>query len=185
MDDGWLVMMCLTPCDPLNCNLPGSFVRGIFQASNTGVGCHFLFQRIFLTQGSNLHFLYCKQCLYVMNHWGSPVNHICMGLFLNYSASLCVRLFARTMLFWFLWLYTIIWNQKVSCLQLCFSFSRVLYLLGIFCDSIKLLGFSVKNAIGILMGTALHLWIALGSMDILIIFLQQMNTGYSFIYWYL
>ena len=58
--DGWLVMMCLTPCDTLDCNLPGSFVYGIFQSRNTGV--------IFLTQGSNLHLLYCKQCLYLMNH---------------------------------------------------------------------------------------------------------------------
>ena len=30
--------------------LPGSFVHGILQAKNTGVGCHFLLQRIFLTQ---------------------------------------------------------------------------------------------------------------------------------------
>jgi hypothetical protein len=28
-----------------------------FPGQNTGVGCHFLFQRIFLTQGSNLHLL--------------------------------------------------------------------------------------------------------------------------------
>ena len=32
---------------------------------NTGVGCHFFFQGIFLTQGSNLHFLHCS-------HPGSP-----------------------------------------------------------------------------------------------------------------
>ena len=29
-----------------------------FPSKNTGVGCHFLFQRIFLTQGSNPHLLY-------------------------------------------------------------------------------------------------------------------------------
>jgi len=32
---------------------PGSSVHGIFQARNTEMGCHFLFQQIFLTQGSN------------------------------------------------------------------------------------------------------------------------------------
>ena len=26
----------------MDCSPPGSFVRGIFQARNTGVGCHFL-----------------------------------------------------------------------------------------------------------------------------------------------
>ena len=34
---------------------------------NTGVGCHALFQGIFLTQGTNLHLLrllYCRQILY-------------------------------------------------------------------------------------------------------------------------
>jgi len=28
---------------------------------NTGVGCHFLLQGIFPTQGSNLHLLHCRQ----------------------------------------------------------------------------------------------------------------------------
>ena len=31
---------------------------------NTGVGCDFLLQRIFLTQGLNLHLLHCKWILY-------------------------------------------------------------------------------------------------------------------------
>ena len=30
---------------------------------NTGMGCHFLLQRIFLTQGSNLGLLHCRQTL--------------------------------------------------------------------------------------------------------------------------
>ena len=30
---------------------------------NTGVGCHSLLQGIFLTQGSNLHLLHCRQIL--------------------------------------------------------------------------------------------------------------------------
>ena len=33
---------------------------------NTGVGCHFLLQGIFLTQGSNPGLLHCRQVLY---HW--------------------------------------------------------------------------------------------------------------------
>ena len=42
----------------MNCSLPGPSVHGIFQARNTGVGCHFLLQGIFLTQGSNPRLLY-------------------------------------------------------------------------------------------------------------------------------
>ena len=35
-----------------------------FPGKNTGVGCHFLLQGIFLTQGSNLHLLLGRQILY-------------------------------------------------------------------------------------------------------------------------
>ena len=35
---------------------------------NTGVGCHFLLQGIFLTQGSNLGLLHCRQILYHLSH---------------------------------------------------------------------------------------------------------------------
>ena len=34
-----------------------------FPGKNSGVGCHFLFQGIFLTQGSNLPLLHCRQSL--------------------------------------------------------------------------------------------------------------------------
>ena len=37
------------------------------------MGCHFLLQAIFLTQGSNLGLLHCKQILYCLSHQGSPV----------------------------------------------------------------------------------------------------------------
>ena len=35
-----------------------------FRGKNTGVGCHFLLQGIFLTQGSNPGLLHCRQILY-------------------------------------------------------------------------------------------------------------------------
>ena len=44
---------CPTLCKPMDCSLPGSSVHEIFQAKDTGVGCHFLLQRIFPTQGLN------------------------------------------------------------------------------------------------------------------------------------
>ena len=46
---------CLTPCSPVDYSLPGSSVQGIDSpGKNDGVGCHFLLQGIFLTQGRNL-----------------------------------------------------------------------------------------------------------------------------------
>ena len=42
---------CPTLCDPIDCK-------------NTGVGCHFLLQGIFPTQGSNLGLPHCGQTLY-------------------------------------------------------------------------------------------------------------------------
>ena len=40
---------CLPLCNPMDCSLPGSSVRGILPGKNTGVGCHFFLQRIFPT----------------------------------------------------------------------------------------------------------------------------------------
>ena len=37
-----------------------------------GVGCRFLLQGIFLTQGSNLGLLHCEQILYHLSHQGNP-----------------------------------------------------------------------------------------------------------------
>ena len=42
-------------CDPMDCSPPDSFVHGISQARNTGVGYWFLPQGTFPTQGSNPH----------------------------------------------------------------------------------------------------------------------------------
>ena len=42
---------------------------------NTGVGCHFLLQRIFRTQGSNSGLPHCRQTLYRLSHQGSPENY--------------------------------------------------------------------------------------------------------------
>ena len=42
-----------------------------FPGKSTGVGCHFLLQRIFPTQGSNPDLPHCRQTLYCLNHKGS------------------------------------------------------------------------------------------------------------------
>ena len=44
-------------------------------SKNTGAGCYSLLQWIFLTQGSNLGLLHCRQILYHLSHQESPVSH--------------------------------------------------------------------------------------------------------------
>ena len=53
---------CPTLCDSTDCSPPGSFCPWNSLSKNTGVGCHFLLQGIFLTQGSN-------PCLLCFLHW--------------------------------------------------------------------------------------------------------------------
>ena len=68
-----------------------------FPGKKTGVGCHLLLQGTFLTQGSNLGFLHCRQTLYHLSHqgrhrepgyWGSKLG---WGLTL-YCKSICTVL---------------------------------------------------------------------------------------------
>ena len=59
---------CLTLCYPMDCRLPGFSVYGIFPGNSTGLGCYFLLQGIFLTQGSNPGLLHCRQMLYPLSH---------------------------------------------------------------------------------------------------------------------
>ena len=59
---------CPTLCDLMDGRLPGSQDPWGFPGKNTGVGCHFLLQGIFPTQGSNLGLLHCRQTLYCLSH---------------------------------------------------------------------------------------------------------------------
>ena len=70
----------------MDCSPPGSSVHGIFPG--TGVGCHFLLQEIFLTQGLNPHLL----CLpdwqadsLPLSHLGSPFNSVSAIKYSEYS----------------------------------------------------------------------------------------------------
>ena len=55
-----------------------------FSGKNTGVGCHFLLQGIFLTQGLNSGLLHCRQILYQLSLQGSPFSTWeCMYVNLN------------------------------------------------------------------------------------------------------
>ena len=58
----------LTLCYPMNYSLPGSTVYEIFQARILEWVAISLLQGIFLTQGSNLGLLPCRQILYQLSH---------------------------------------------------------------------------------------------------------------------
>ena len=51
-----------------------------FSGKRIGVGCHFLLQGIFLTQGSNSGLPHCRQTLCHLSHQGSLVAQSCPNL---------------------------------------------------------------------------------------------------------
>ena len=63
-----VTQLCPTLCDPMDCSPLGSSIHGNSLGKNTGVGCYFLLQGIFPTQGSNPGSLNCKQILYHLSH---------------------------------------------------------------------------------------------------------------------
>ena len=68
---------CVILCDPVDCSLPGSFVYGISQARILEWVAIFLLQGILPIQGLNpfpLCVLHCRQILYSLSHWGSPLS---------------------------------------------------------------------------------------------------------------
>ena len=63
---------CPTLCDPMDYSPNRLLYPWDSPSKNTGVGCHFLLQGIFPTQGSNPRLLHCRQILYSLNLQGSP-----------------------------------------------------------------------------------------------------------------
>ena len=65
----------LTICDPMDYSPPASSVHGDSPGKNTGVGCHFLLQGIFPSQGLDPGLLHCRQIIYCLSHQGSSFRH--------------------------------------------------------------------------------------------------------------
>ena len=72
-EESEVVQQCPTLCDPMG-QSTRPFCPWDFPSKSTGVGCHFLLQRIFLTQGSNPGLLHYRQILYCLSHQGSPIS---------------------------------------------------------------------------------------------------------------
>ena len=85
---------CQNLCDPVDCSLCPWDSLG----KNTGVGCHFLLQGIFPTQGSNLGLLHCRQILYPLCHQEahmlSKITYLIMYLYLYAYKYICVYIFS-------------------------------------------------------------------------------------------
>ena len=71
--------LCLTLLYPMDCDSPGSYVYGIFQARILEWVAIF-FSR-FLDQGSNPHRLHCRQILYL---WATREAHLVVNLWLTH-----------------------------------------------------------------------------------------------------
>ena len=71
MDEKVQVLIIQLFCDPVD-YMRQAPLSMEFSRKNTGEGSHSLLQGIFLTQGSNLGLLHCRQILYCLSHQGSP-----------------------------------------------------------------------------------------------------------------
>ena len=72
-----VTQLCLILCAPWNIAHQVRFLCPCdFPGKNTGVGCHFLLQGIFLTQGLNLHFLPWQEDSLPLSHLRSPATRI-------------------------------------------------------------------------------------------------------------
>ena len=79
-------LILLRPCEPARLLCPWNF-----PGKNTGVGCHFLLQGIFPSQGSNPHLLLGRQILY---HWATRESCLWFYLceFLSQAGSLVLSI---------------------------------------------------------------------------------------------
>ena len=109
LEGGWSI----GPCSPQLCTLAGcvcvcthvlgrvplfvilwTVARQAPLSKKTGLGCHFLLQGVFLTQGSNLGLLHCMQPLYPCAAWEAQrVMYICFSNFTPWTVGLLCGLF--------------------------------------------------------------------------------------------
>ena len=107
-----------------------------FPEKNTGVGCHFLLQRIFPTQGSNLHLpclLHFRWILYPLSHRGSPhcscIKPAMWGVLLLHQAecSCCSRFRNQLWKFQIYYSDSIEENCRAYRRQICFCLLRTFF----------------------------------------------------------
>ena len=78
-------------CNPMDCSQSGSSVQGYFSGKNTGVGCHFFLQGIFLIQRSNSCFLLsCVSCIgrRILYRWAT--GETCIYIYVYICTCICI-----------------------------------------------------------------------------------------------
>jgi len=131
---------------------------------NTGVGCHFLLQCMKVKNASEV----AQSCPTLRDPLdcslpGSSIHGIFQVKVLEWVA------IAFSIPFWLVQVCNRVWSQRTWCMQICFSYSRLIWLYSVFCVSIQTriaCSISVKNVIRILIGIALNLYTALGNINI-------------------
>ena len=88
-----------------------------FPGKNTGVGCHFLLQGIFPTQGLNPGLPHSRQMLYCLSHPGSqskeaPFSSNCLKDVLDVIFFFLIYMFENSWIFFFfIWLIVWVWIE--------------------------------------------------------------------------
>ena len=83
-----VTQLCLILHDSMNCSSSKLLSPWNFPGKNTGLGCHSLFQEIFMTQGSNLGLLHWRQIIFHLSLQGSLKNVCAFSCFSH--VQLCV-----------------------------------------------------------------------------------------------
>ena len=131
---------------------------------------------------------YWRGYLFPIDYFWLPcqiiVDYICLGLFLGSSlcsTGQCVCFYDTAILFWLLKLYNIAWYQEMWSLPLCsFSGKNALAIQDLLWCLINIridFSTSIKNAIGILTGITLNLYVALSSTFILITLIPPVHEN--------
>ena len=94
-----------------------------FPGKNTGVGCHFLLQGIFPTQGLNPGLPHSRQMLYCLSHPGSqskeaPFSSNCLKDVLEVIFFFLIYMFENSWIFFFfiwliVWVWIEFWGKKI------------------------------------------------------------------------
>ena len=93
--------VCQGLCDPLDCSPVRLLCPQDFPGKNTGMGCHFLLQGIFLTQRLNLCLLHWQKDSLSLSHQGSLTHLLasskfCFSGLTLASRSMAVKIICRT-----------------------------------------------------------------------------------------
>ena len=118
----------LTLCHRIACSLPNFSVPGDSPGKNTGVGCYFLLQGVFLTQKWNWGLPHCRWILYQLNYKRTnfikkknlarySIERILDLENISYRAIRCIIMGISLILYSLIYLYLIKKNKSMVCTE--------------------------------------------------------------------